>query len=257
MADFRNHLPDNIGCTFDNYASSLVSAKTEDEARQIAEQASEAISDAIRRLAKNKLGEGQFAISQSFGIQLKDRLPFLLHRVDKTLDGIAQVAFIALSSGVAAAIPGGAAAAGGAVRGMAAAGTNAGAKAVAKTTAKAVATAAGKVTTSLSVAKCLQGVSQILDAINPFSYVADWVAPNLKNSIVNQFRSQLINQSDDIADLICDEYEDTVIKPFLIQLDERDRQRAHIQEEMEAGRKDFLDEKRSIEDDIGRLRSFA
>lgn len=264
FAGFRDALPERLGNVFDGFAPSLVNLKSEDEIASVASQMVDGISEAVSRLARLKLGDESFTIDRSFDAQLRAALPAALSRIDKTVHGISDLAFVAASAGLAAAVSGGATAAEGAARGAAAVAAKAGAKTASaascatKTTAAAAAkTAAETAKSSEWLGKTATVLSKVLDSINPFSYIADWVSPSLKEDVVGGFRAQLVGHADAISDLIWEEYEGFVIKPAVQALEDRRAAVKEAQAAIESGKKDFLAGRDDLAVDIERLSAIA
>lgn len=264
FAGFRDALPERLGNVFDGFVPSLVNLKSEEEIASVSGQMADKISEAVSRLARLKLGDESFTIDRSFDAQLRAALPAALARIDKTVRGLSDLAFVAASAGLAAAVSGGATAAGGAARGAAAVAAKAGAKTAsaasrsAKTAAAVAAkTAAETAKSSEWLGKTAMVLSKVLDSLNPFSYVADWVSPNLKENVVSGFRAQLIGHADAISDLIWEEYEGFVIKPAVQALEDRRAAVKEAQEAIESGKKDFLAARDGLAVDIERLSAIA
>lgn len=270
---FRELLPARIGNAFDANAAAILHASSLEDMQRAADQMANDISSAISRLAKLKLGEDGYTIDRSFDATIRASIPAALNRINRTAKAFSDLAFTALSAGVAGVLEGGATAAQGALRGAATVATNAGARTLAapaaKTGSKKVLEDACKVTKevakkapkSSTAADFLCGaakvLSNVLDSLNPFSYVSDWVTPSVKENKLRSFRNSIMGQADAIADLIWDEYQDIAIRPAMKKLEERRKAISAINEESEKARKDFVAKRRKLLDDARMLRSFA
>ncbi len=289
--EFRSLLPERMANAFDAHAPELVVAKSQEDLDAVAKSAVEDIEAAIKRLAKVKLGDENWTLDHSFNSQIKAALPAMLARIDRTAKGLADLAFIALSSGLAAAVPGGAAATGGAARGTAAVATKAAAKSTVRaaqyTAARTVAPAraaksaevridkadvANEFVATARVAKSAEvgkkstdwagilgkgaGIlAEAIDKLNPASYVADWASSSLKEREVAGFRSRLMAIADSIADLIWEEYDALVLEPVRKSLAERKAAVAAICADIDTSRRDFSAKRQEIEADIAALKA--
>ena len=244
---FRRLLPEGIGNAFDGRMPELVHAETPEEVVAVSQSLASDITETVSRLAKVQLGQQQWTIDHSFDSQIRAALPAALVRIDKTAKAMADVAFIALSGGVAAALPGGAAAAGGAARGGAAVLTRTAGTSVAK-----------NVTTWAKViGKGAAVLSKIMDSLNPVSYIGDWAVPGIKEKVLLGFRERLVVQADTMADMIWEEYDGLVLRPVRQSLDERIAAVNKVREEIESSKRDFTRERHAIEEDIRILKSMA
>lgn len=267
--EFRSLLPERMANAFDAHAPELVVAKSQEALDAVAKSAVEDIEAAIKRLAKVKLGDENWTLDHSFNSQIKAALPAMLARIDRTAKGLADLAFIALSSGLAAAVPGGAAATGGAARGTAAVAAKATAKSsahIAKASkARAFAAAAAKsaevgkksIDWAGVLGKGAGILAEVIDSMNPASYVADWASSNLKEREVAGFRSRLMAIADSIADLIWEEYDALVLEPVRKSLAERKAAVAAICADIDASRRDFSAKRQEIEADIAALKAMC
>ena len=267
--EFRKLLPGRIGNVFDGRMPELVHAETPEEVVAVSQSLASDITDTVSRLAKVKLGQQGWSIDHSFDSQIRAALPAALVRIDKTAKAMADVAFIALSSGVAAALPGGAAAAGGAARGATAVaartvGTNTAkilARRAADTVIDAVKKGCGKTKKGIDWASVMgKGaavLSKIMDKVNPVTYIEDWTVPGIKEKVLSGFRERLVVQSDTMADMIWEEFEGIVLRPARQSLEERIAAVNKVREEIESSKRDFTRERCAMEEDIRILKSMA
>ena len=278
--EFRAMLPERIGNAFDGRVPELVYAKDPNELATATQGIAADIESAVSRLAKAKLGQQDWTIDHSFDAQIRAALPAAIERIDKTAKAISDVAFVALSGGVAAAIPGGAAAAEGAAKGAVAVAARVGAATSAAKTASTASTIkriADKTSTvamaAVKAAKngnAKQGVdwagilgkgakilSSIMDAVNPVSYIADWKVPGVKERMLSEFRARLVARSDAMADMIWEEYDGIVLRPARQSLDERIAAVNRIRDEIESEKHDFVSDRRTMEEDIARLKAIS
>lgn len=244
--DFRNLLPERIGNAFAANMGLILAAKGADDSEVAAGRLVEDIKVAIVNLAKAKLGSSDYSIDMSWAAKIGLLMPDLLARIERTAHYVADLAFVVISAGLAAAVPGGAAAAGGAARGAAAVA----AKGVAGKAAKTAGTVAKVSKGAVIFGKVAQALATALDSLNPASYIADWTVPNLKEVVLNRYRSDLVAQSDSIADMIWEGYQSQVVLPAQQIVLEKKNMILRTMKELESQRLDYRQVKDELRADI-------